>query len=64
MLSNAILTTLNDFTEDSKVRIKLYITPEQTLKINGNDQDFFWSNDIRKGNNYYRFNNEGTLTKL
>lgn len=64
VLSNAILTTLNDFTEDSKVRIKLYIAPEQTLKINGNDEGFFWDHDIEKGNNYYRFNNEGTLTKL
>ncbi|UUV21499.1 PspC domain-containing protein [Paenimyroides aestuarii] len=61
VLSNAILTTLNDFTEDSKVRIKLYITPNHTLKINGNDDHYFWNLRVEKGRNYYKFNKEGEL---
>lgn len=58
VLSNAILTTLNDFTEDSKVNIKLYITPNQTLKINGKDYyNFVGGSYLEPGFNYYKFNN-------
>src|SRR5690606_32336934 len=61
VLSNAILTTLNDFTEDSKVRIKLYITENQYIKINSNDNRYFWNQQIDEGKHYYKFNNAGIL---
>ncbi len=61
VLSNSILTTLNDFTEDSKVRIKIYITENQHIKINGNDNGYFWNHRIDNGKNYYKFNTEGRL---
>lgn len=61
VLSNTILTTLNDFTEDSKVRIKVHITPDKTVKINGNDRDYFWNLNVENGKNYYKFNNNGML---
>jgi len=61
VLSNSVLTTLNDFTEDSKVRIKVYITENQSVKINGNDNRYFWNQQIDEGKHYYKFNNTGTL---
>lgn len=61
VLSNSILTTLNDFTEDSKVRIKLYITENQHVKISGNDDRHFWNEHISNGKNFYKFDNEGRL---
>lgn len=61
VLSNAILTTLNDFTEDSKVRVKIYITENQHIKINGNDRDHFWNHSLDNGKNFYKFNSEGRL---
>ena len=62
VLSNAVLTTLNDFTEDSKVRIKIYITENQCVKINGNDNRHFWNANINnEGKHYYKFNNAGIL---
>lgn len=58
VLSNGILTTLNDFTEDSNVRIKLYITDKQQVKINGSDNRYFWNQQIDvNGKNYYKFVN-------
>lgn len=58
VLANSILTTLNDFTEDSKVQIKLFISPDQVIKISGNDNDFFWNKSvIKNGINFYKFNN-------
>ena len=61
VLSNAILTTLNDFTEDSKVRIKIYITENQCVKINSNDNRHFWNQQFNEGKHYYKFNNAGIL---
>lgn len=62
VLSNSVLTTLNDFTEDSKVRVKIYITDNQKVKINGNDNRHFWNVNINNnGKNYYKFNSEGRL---
>ena len=56
VLSNGILTTLNDFTEDSNVRIKLYVTDKQYIKINGNDNRYFWNQQVdTNGKNYYKF---------
>ncbi|WKW47354.1 PspC domain-containing protein [Myroides sp. JBRI-B21084] len=61
VLSKTILITLNDFTEDSKVRIKVHITPDKTVKINGNDKEYFWNLNVENGKNYYKFNNNGEL---
>lgn len=61
VLSNSILTTLNDFTEESKVRIKIYITENQYIKLNGTDNQYFWNHSIDSGKNYYKFNTEGKL---
>ena len=61
VLSNTILTTLNDFTEDSKVRVKVYITEDQHIKINGNDKDHFWYQSLDSGKNFYKFNTNGRL---
>lgn len=61
VLSNAILTNLNSFTEDSKVKIKLYITENQTIKLNSNDSEYFWNVVLDHGKNYYKFNSEGNL---
>ena len=61
VLSNAILATKNDFTEDNKVQVKVYILPSQKVKLNGNDRHYFWNNHIDRGQHYYLFNNEGRL---
>lgn|SRR5690554_1302422 len=60
-LSNAILATLNDFTEENEVKVKIFITPEQTIKINGRDEDYIENIDLKPGTNYYKFNNQGKL---
>lgn len=54
-LSNSILTTLNDFTEENKVKVKVYITPTQTIRINERDEDYLRYLDLESGNNYYQF---------
>lgn len=59
-LSNAILATLNDYTEENKVKVKVFITPEQTIKINGRDEAYIKNTDLESGTNYYRFK-EGKL---
>ena len=56
-LSNSILTTLNDFTEDNKVKVKVYITPTQKIRINERDEDYLRYLDLKPGNNYYQFEN-------
>lgn len=61
VLSNALLATKNDFTEDNKVQVKVYILPSQKVKLNGNDRHYFWNNHIDKGQHYYMFNSEGRL---
>src|SRR5690606_28645214 len=55
-LSNAILATLNDYTKESEVKVKIFITPEQTIKINGRDEEYIENIDLEPGTNYYRFN--------
>jgi len=55
-LSNAILATLNEFTEENEVKVKVFITPEQTVKISGRDEDYIEDVDLEPGTNYYRFN--------
>src|SRR5690554_434425 len=54
-LSNTILATPNKFTEENEVKIKIFITPEQTVKINGRDEDYIENADLEPGTNYYRF---------
>lgn len=61
VLSNSILATKNNFTDDNKVKIKVYVMPNQKIKLNGNDKDFI-SNDIDQGIHYYKFNHQGKLT--
>lgn len=53
-LSNAILATLNEFTEENEVKVKIFITPEQTIKINGRDEDYVEGVDLDAGMNYYK----------
>ncbi len=60
-LSNSILATYNNFTEDNDVRVKVYITPEQAIKLNGKDSNFIWYQDLEEGKNIYRFDKTGTL---
>src|SRR5690554_810173 len=55
-LSNAILATLNEFTEENEVKVKIFVTPEQTIKINGRDEDHIEDIDLEPGTNYYRLN--------
>ncbi|HUH25534.1 MAG TPA: PspC domain-containing protein [Flavobacterium sp.] len=62
-LSNTILTTKNDFTEDSEVNIKIYILPSQTVKVSGKDYyNYIGGSALQSGTHYYKFNNEGKLT--
>lgn len=61
VLSNSLLATKNNFTDDNKVKVKVYVMPNQKIKLNGNDKDFI-SNDIDQGIHYYKFNQHGKLT--
>ncbi|MBA5793759.1 PspC domain-containing protein [Flavobacterium sp. xlx-214] len=60
-LSNKILATYNDFTEDNSVNIKVYLTADKKIKLNGNDNRYFWNLNADEGKNVYKFDDKGTL---
>lgn len=55
-LSNAILATSNEYTKKNEVKVKVFITPEQTIKINGRDEEYIEDIELESGTNYYRLN--------
>ena len=61
-LSNTLLATSNKYTEDNKVKIKLYLQPNQTVQLNGRDESFIEDIAVEPGTNFYKFKN-GYLTK-
>lgn len=60
-LSNSILATYNNFTEDNNVRVKIYITANQAIKINSKDNRYIWDQSLTDGKNIYRFDKVGNL---
>jgi len=57
VLSNAILATKNKYTRDNNVKVKVFITPDQTIKINSRDDDYIEDVDLAPGTHYYKFQN-------
>ena len=57
VLSNAILATKNEYTRDNEVNVRVFITPNQTIKINSRDDDYIEDVDLMPGTHYYQFQN-------
>lgn len=56
-LSNTILATKNEYTRGNDVNVRVFITPDQTIKINSRDDDYIEDVDLAPGTHYYQFQN-------
>lgn len=60
-LSNKLLGHQNKFTDDNSAHVKIYLTSNQKIKLNGNDDHYIRGLRVDEGKNIYTFDTKGEL---